>query len=150
MKRFAGYIAALLLATSVGGAVVATVPVATARAADCSGKNIILTLPAWYRNLAEPDGKGCKIKNPGTTQGTQGLTKFVWTIVLNIIDMLMQIVGYVAVGFIIYGGFVFMTSMGSPENSARARKIITNAVIGVIIAVMSVALVNLIAGGLNV
>ena len=149
MKQLIMYAAAAVVAVIGGGRLAALVP-APASAADCRGKNIILTLPAWYRNLAESDGSGCKIKNPGTTEGTQGLTKFIWTIIFNVIDMLMQLVGYIAAGFIIYGGFVYLTSMGSPENSARARKIILNAVIGMIIAIISVALVNLAAMGLKI
>ena len=149
MKKLKMYVLALLMATTLGGAAFATVPTPVS-AADCSGSNIILTFPAWYRGLAEPDGSGCRIKNPGTTQGNGGLTKFVWTIILNVIDMLLQLVGYVAVGFILYGGFIFMTSAGAPDAAARGRKMILSAVIGLIIAITSVAMVNLIAGGLNI
>lgn len=149
MKKLQLYLLALFMAAGIGGAAFATIPTPVS-AADCSGRNIILTFPAWYRGLAESDGNGCKIRFPGTTQGNGGLTKFVWTIILNVIDMLLQLVGYVAVGFIIYGGFIFLSSAGAPDAAARARKMILNAVIGLILAITSVAIVNLIAGGLNI
>lgn len=158
MKAFKQYFFAILFATTIGGAAFATIPTA-AQAAKCDGKNVILTLPAWYRNLAEPDDKnGCRIINPAETPGgsvgenrsQMSINKFIWTIVLNIVDMMLQIIGYIAVGFIIYGGFLFLTSAGSPDGAAKGRKTILNAVIGLVLAIASVAIVNIIAEGLNI
>ena len=44
----------------------------------------------------------------------------------------------------LYGGFVWITSGGSQENLAKAQKIFTSSIIGLVIVIFSFALVNLI------
>ena len=60
--------------------------------------------------------------------------------------MALQLAGYISAGFIIRGGFKYMTSIGDPGELAKAKKIITDAIIGLVISLMSVAIVNLVAG----
>jgi len=52
----------------------------------------------------------------------------------NVINFMLVLIIPLAVGFIIYGGFVIMTAAGSEEKIKLGRKIITVAVIGVTIA----------------
>lgn len=106
----------------------------------CSDKGKILTFKPWYDGLT--DGS-CNIKSPGSDTDKQAW--FVWRIVLNVIDDLLQIVGYVAVGYIMYGGFLMMTSIGSPDKAARAQNTILSAVVGLVITLLSIAIVNLIS-----
>lgn len=110
-----------------------------------------LTFPAWYDGLL--DGN-CKIDFPkgesGTTsQESKGLSEFIFTIVLNIVEILLQLVGYAAVGYIIYGGFKYLTSAGSADRITSGRKIITNSLIGLVISFLSVAVVNLVSVGIQ-
>lgn len=135
---------AALFAMSVGGAAltVASPQFATATPAACNQR--LLTFPAWYRGLQNDDN--CDIRQPDS--GKDGLSKFIWTIALNVIELMLQLVGYIAVGFIIVGGFKFLTSVGSPDGIAKARKTITNAVVGLIISIFSVGIVNVIVGAL--
>jgi len=77
---------------------------------------------------------------------SNGLSNFIWRIVLNVTEIGLQMVGYISVGFILYGGFQFLTSQGSSEGSVKARKTILNAVIGLVISIASIAIVNLILG----
>jgi hypothetical protein len=139
-KRVQHWIAALLFVASTGGA---TLSVAVPQTAFAACNDTLLTFPAWFKGLT--DGN-CEIKSP-TAAG--GLSTFIWTIVLNIIEMMLQLVGYIAVGFIIRGGFKYMTSNGDPGEMAKAKKIIMDAVIGLVISIMSVAAVNLIAGAIK-
>ena len=60
---------------------------------------------------------------------------------LAIVDDLLRIAAFVAIGFVIYGGYLYITSQGSPDQTQRAQNTIQNALIGLVIAVMSVALV---------
>lgn len=140
-RKIRHWIAALLFVTSMGGATLAMASPVTANAASCSTR--LLTFPAWYRGLTNDK---CEIKSPKDVKG--GIGTFIWTIVLNIIEIGLQLVGYIAVGFIIRGGFKYMTSVGEPAEVAKAKKIIMDAVIGLVISIFSVALVNLIAGAL--
>ena len=106
----------------------------------CDEKGMILSLKPWY--YGQTEGPNCTIKSPGDNPEAQ--RNFIWGIAITIVEDLLQIVGYIAVGFIIYGGFVFMTSSGSPEKAAAGRRVIMNAVIGLVIAMAAVALVNLV------
>jgi hypothetical protein len=104
-----------------------------------------LTFPSWYRGLTTAD---CEIESPTV----KGFEVFIWTIVLNVVEIILNLVGYVSVGFIIYGGYKYMISAGSPDGMVAARKTILNAVIGLVISIGSVAIVRTIAekmGGLG-
>lgn len=111
----------------------------------------ILTFPVWYRGLVG-DPPECNLKSPDALntsakgQPSNGLSNFIWRIVLNVTEIGLQLVGYISVGYILYGGFLFLTSQGSSEGSAKARKTILNAVIGLVISIASIAIVNLILG----
>lgn len=140
MYKIQRWILALLFVTTTGGAVLAIATPQTTYAA-CSER--LLTFPAWYRGLL--DGN-CEVKTPNDAGG---LSSFIWRIVLNIIEAALQIVGYTAVGFIIAGGFKYMTSSGDAGGMAQARTTILNAVIGLGISIFSVAIVNIVAGAIK-
>lgn len=141
MKRtIRHWLAAMLFVTTTGGA---ALTIATPQTSLAACDTRILTIPAWYNGLT--DGN-CNLKNPNEAGG---LSDYIWTIALNIVEMILQIIGYITVGFIIYGGFKYMTSAGSPDGMVKARKTITNAIIGLVISIFSVAIVNLIAGAIR-
>ncbi|MBP6037996.1 MAG: hypothetical protein KA604_01505 [Candidatus Saccharimonas sp.] len=100
-------------------------------------------IPTWYRGLKVA---GC---NTGVSPDGGNIGKFITILALNIIQALMVIAAYVTVFFIIKGGFNYMTSAGSPEGMASARKTITNAVIGLVITILSASIVNAIAGAIK-
>ena len=141
MKTLRNWIVALLFVASAGGA---TVTVALPQSASAACSERLLTFPAWYRGILNSD---CDIMAPTDAKG--GLTGFVWTIILNVTEMLIQLVAYTSIAFIIVGGFKFMTSTGTPDGMAKARKTVTNAVIGLLISIFSVAIVNLVAGAIK-
>lgn len=111
----------------------------------CSNKGKILTLKPWYYGLTKDD---CSIKEPGSDADSQA--NFIWKIALNIVDDLLQLIGYTTIGYIMYGGFLMMTSNGAPDKAARGRKTIMSAAIGLVIALASVALVNFISSKIGV
>ena len=51
----------------------------------------------------------------------------------KVIQVLLGLLGVVAVGLIIYGGFLWMTSLGSEDKINKAKRLLKNAVIGLII-----------------
>lgn len=111
----------------------------------CSDKGKILTLKPWYSGLTNND---CSLKTPGADTNSQA--NYIWKIALNIVDDLLQLIGYTTVGYIMYGGFLMMTSNGAPDKAARGRKTIMSAAIGLVIALASVALVNFISSKIGV
>ena len=111
----------------------------------CSNKGKILTLKPWYSGLTNND---CSLKSPGADTNSQA--NYIWKIALNIVDDLLQLIGYTTIGYIMYGGFLMMTSNGAPDKAARGRKTIMSAAIGLVIALASVALVNFISSKIGV
>jgi hypothetical protein len=102
----------------------------------------VFAVPAWYRGLQAED---CSIKAPDQSK-PDGVRNFIIKISLNIIQALLVISAYITIFFIIKGGFNYMISAGSSDGMANARKTITNAVIGLVIAALSASIVNAVAG----
>lgn len=65
----------------------------------------------------------------------------------NVISILMVIAGFVAITFIIVGGFMYITSSGEPANIKKAKETIVNAVVGLIMAMVSFGVVKYVTGG---
>lgn len=107
-------------------------------AARCDSGSI-LTFPAWHKGLALDSD--C---HPKITQLND-----IWVIALNIVEVLLQVVAYAAMGFLIWGGFKYMKSRGDPSRLSSAKDAITNAVVGLIVSLGSVAIVNFISGGIR-
>lgn len=107
---------------------------AAANADKCGAP--ILGVRPWYYGLTDAD---CNIKGPADQDG---LSTFIWAIVLNVIDAVLTIVAYIAVALIIYGGFLFMTGGGVATQIEKGRKTVMNAVIGLVLAMGSIGLVR--------
>ena len=102
----------------------------------------LLGVPAWYRGLTDAS---CNIKMP--KKGAEvDVQKAVFTIALNIIQAGLVLVAYVTIFFSIKGGFGYILSAGSPEGMSSAKKTITNAIIGMLIAIFAASIVNAVAG----
>lgn len=109
----------------------------------CGEQGMILgVFKPWYYGISQGGPGNCTVDVPNTTDGQRA---FVWTIVLNIVENLILAAGIIAVGFIIYGGILFMLSTGDPSKAAEARKTIINALAGAIVAGSAVLIVNLVA-----
>lgn len=121
---------------------------AASSVSDC--EKPILGIQPWFRGLAVVNGDGkCSIASPGQTLSSGkslDLTGFIWRIALNVIDIGLAIVGYIAFFFVLYGGFQFLTGGSNASQIEKARKTILNAVIGLVISIGAVAVVNLIFG----
>lgn len=118
-------------------------PVSAAKASSggCASSGF-LGFPAWYRGLTNAD---CSMKSPNDVkggEGSPGLGVYIWTIALNIIQMVIVLIAYIAAFYIIYGGFQFVVGGSNAATVEKARKTIQNAIIGLIIALVAIALVN--------
>lgn len=69
--------------------------------------------------------------------------------VVNIILWVLGILGLVAVIMILIGGFRWMTAGGNEEKVETAKKILTAAIIGLIIVLLAWAIVTFALGTLN-
>lgn len=110
-------------------------------------------LPRWYKYLEQeyhpeatpgkPNGF-CTVK---FNSGGNPLMSF-WLVGFAVLELLLRLVGVLAVGFVIYGGIRYITSQGSPENTKAARNTIINALAGAAIAIIASISVSFIAGKL--
>ena len=62
--------------------------------------------------------------------------------IVNITRLILGLIGSVALFMFIYGGFMFLISAGSSEKVQTAKKILSNAVMGIVIVFTSWILVN--------
>ena len=63
-------------------------------------------------------------------------------IIVRVIQVALGFLGLIAVVLIMYGGYVMMTSEGNPERVEKAKQILKNAVIGLIIILSAFAIVS--------
>lgn len=114
---------------------------------NCGAKPTeLLGFRAWFHSLCD----GGEIVQPEPGQ----LKPFIWTIVLNILFDIILAIGYLAIGFTIYSGYLYMSAQGEPGRLMRAKKSLSSAVIGTVIAMLGATIVhtflnlfNLTAGG---
>ncbi len=139
MNIIRNWILALVIITSTGGIILTVVTPTVASAADIStcNKGGFLGFPPWYRGLTKLN---CDIKGPDATK--DGLSIFIWTIALNVLQMAIVLVIYIASFFFLYGGWLFIFSQGKPEGIAKGKSTMTMALIGLVVSIIAVALVN--------
>jgi hypothetical protein len=68
--------------------------------------------------------------------------------IMKIINIALTVAGLIAVLFLIIGGFRYITSAGNEETAESAKKIIINAIIGVVIIILSFVIVRVISNAL--
>ncbi len=76
----------------------------------------------------------------GTGLGTQDIRVTIASIIRTFLGFL----GILAVLIILYGGYIYMTSAGNPEKIEQAKKILRNAIIGLVIILSSFAIAQFI------
>lgn len=103
-------------------------------AADCTGQSL---LPDLYAGLRKTGS--CEVEITRLNQ--------ILVLVANVISILMFVAGVVAIAFIIVGGFMYIASGGEPGNIKKAKETIVNAVVGLIIALVSFGVVKFITAG---
>ncbi|MFA6428265.1 MAG: pilin [Candidatus Buchananbacteria bacterium] len=68
------------------------------------------------------------------------------TIILNVIRWFLSLLTFIAVLMIIYGGFLWMTSRGNQDQIDKAKQVLKNTVIGLILILSSLIIVSFIVG----
>jgi hypothetical protein len=113
--------------------------------------SMFLLFPTWYEYLpgvgvsTDPTGNGAStVCNPQFTSISD-----LWLIVAAAIEILLRIAAIAAVGVIIYGGILYTTSQGNPEQTAKAKSTLIAAFVGLGIAVFAAGIVTFIAGSIS-
>ena len=76
-----------------------------------------------------------KLNNTANTNDLMGQAN-------NIINVVIGVIGFVAVAFIIFGGFQYTTSAGDPGKVKKAKDTILYGIIGLVVAMLAYAIVN--------
>jgi hypothetical protein len=96
-----------------------------------------LNFPTWYKYLDK------SLVN-GSCELSVEIPQDAGKILLAVFEIILRISGIAAVGFILYGGFQYILSQGEPEQTKGAKSTILNAFIGLVVAMLAVAIVNII------
>ena len=103
-------------------------------------------LPQGYPTQQEICGSRCAlVANPlNTVSGNSRQTIFAF--IISIARLLTFLAAAIAIVFLIYGGYQYITDDGSEANAKKGKLIITNAVIGLAIAILAYTIVGLVLG----
>lgn len=74
----------------------------------------------------------------------------VMDIIVRVVNAALSFLGVFLIGFIIYGGYMWMFSGGNQERVDKARKILINSVIGAVIVLMAFAISQFVFKSLGV
>jgi hypothetical protein len=110
----------------------------------CQLRESLLGIPTWYKYLdREIDESGkCSVVLGGSD--TEGKANSILPIGIAVLEAMLRISGLVAVVMVFWGGFKYITAQGNPDNAKGARTTIINAMIGLVIVILSTAIVSFI------
>jgi hypothetical protein len=116
--------------------------------ADTCSNKTFFGIPPWYKYLIDT-GLMASNKVTGACELVGSLQPNDWVqviilVALALLDMALRLAGLVAAGFVIYGGIQYVISQGEPDKTKDAQQTIINALIGLVIAMISAAFVSFI------
>ena len=71
------------------------------------------------------------------------------TLIGRIVNIILIVVGVLAVIYLIYGGIMYITAGGDAEKANKGRVAITNAIIGIVIIMLALAIYNFVIQGVG-
>jgi hypothetical protein len=116
---------------------------------DEKNQSFLGIIPTWYKYLdVERDTSGrCSPVLSGNDAGEK--VNSALPIGLAVLEAMIRLAGIVAVAMIFFGGFKYITSQGSPDAAAAGRKTVINAIIGLILVVLSTSLISFVGNNLS-
>ncbi len=66
----------------------------------------------------------------------------------NIVGIMMGVVGAVAVAYLVYGAFLYMTAGGAPNQMEKGKTAMMTALAGVVLALLAYVIVRLVVGAI--
>ena len=87
---------------------------------------------------------GLPLVLPGTALAATAGVSNVENFIRSIITVFAGLAGLVATGFLVAGGFTYITSSGNPEHLDRGKRTITYALIGLAITIGAFVLSNIV------
>jgi hypothetical protein len=121
-------------------------------AAPCS-ESSFFGLPAWYHylnvaNKMQSVNGQCDFIAYGANGKGGFQIQDLSLIGLGVLDILLRLAAMITIGYIIYGGFTYITSQGEPAGVKRAQSTIFNALIGLGISLAAIGGVTFIGSSI--
>lgn len=113
------------------------------------GLSGIATISPAYADVICADGKpATTIKGCDEWSGDTGIAgnEDLMGTLTTIINVVVGVVGFVAVAMIVMGGISFATSQGDASKTTKARNTILYGVVGLVVALLAFAIVNFVLG----
>lgn len=102
---------------------------------------LVLVLAPFQASAQLNRNFNCTSLNGVNCQAGTDINGFIKTV----INWILGITFGVAVLFLIIGGFWYITSAGNEENAAKGKTTVINAIIGIIIIILSYVIVNVVS-----
>lgn len=106
-------------------------------------------LEPWWRFLPKTAFNGCNIKTFNILSNGSSQPSYIPLVLLAVVDDLLRIAGLVAVFYVIYAAVQYVASQGNPEQTSKAMSTIINALIGLAIALIAIAIVSFLGSQLG-
>jgi hypothetical protein len=94
----------------------------------------------------------CPLLGSDANSDTLGKKDTIANLILRTASFVTYLVGAISVLFLVYGGFLYVTDTGDDKSNAKAKKILVNAVVGLVIAIVAGTIVavvgNIVQGDL--
>jgi len=84
--------------------------------------------------------------NPSLISGATGGTGDFRSLAMTIVNYFLGFLGFLSVLMVIYGGVLYITAAGEEDKAKKGKTIIMYAAIGIIIVLLSFAIINTILG----
>lgn len=111
----------------------------------------MLAVPALSQAQSGPDlglrdiQSKTQLPDWGIQQGSNQGASSVVLIITSVIKILLLLAGSIAILFIIIGGYQYLTSGANPDGAKKGKTTVVNALIGIIIIVLSYVLVTVVS-----
>ncbi len=109
------------------------------KSAQACSKGNFFEFPTWFKYLDLNDDCAPLIKNIND----------IWLILLAIVEMLIRLGVILAIIFVIYGAVSLIIARGTPEKVNTARDMIIDAMTGLVIGLVAIALVSFIGKSIS-
>lgn len=63
-------------------------------------------------------------------------------LIVNLTNFASSFIATIAIAYLMYGGYLYVTGFGKEENPAKAKKVFTTAIIGILIAMAAYGIIN--------
>ena len=95
----------------------------------------VLGLQSWDCGIGD-------VTDSSKWSGDDNIINNIWIVVANVSNDLLVIAAYLILGFVIYGGYLYMTASGDPGKTASGKKTLSRAFIGLAIIILAKVIVS--------